>query len=67
MSDQNEQKTEVTSYEEDMKKYTKIDNLDEDPVVESGKFFLTILKQGQVVTRKFFDAGNASQIEFDAK
>ncbi len=36
-------------------------------VPESGKFFLTILKQGQVVTRKFFDAGNASQIEFDAK
>ena len=40
MSDQNEQKTEMTSYEEDMKKYTKIDNLDEDPVVESGRFFL---------------------------
>lgn len=36
-------------------------------VPESGKFFLTILKQGQVVTRKFFDAGDASQIEFDAK
>ena len=40
MSDQNEQKLEMTSYEEDMKKYTKIDNLDEDPVVESGRFFL---------------------------
>jgi hypothetical protein len=40
MSDQNEQKPEVTSYEEDMKKYTKIDNLDEDSVVESGKYFL---------------------------
>jgi len=40
MSDQNEQKQDITSYEEDMKKYTKIDNLDEDPVVESGRFFL---------------------------
>ena len=30
----------VDSYDEDMKKYTKIDNLDEDPVVDSGKFFL---------------------------
>lgn len=40
MSDQNEQKPEMTSYEEDMSKYTKIDNLDEDPVVDSGRFFL---------------------------
>jgi hypothetical protein len=30
----------VGNYDDDMKKYTKIDNLDEDPVVESGKFFL---------------------------
>jgi hypothetical protein len=28
------------TYEEDIKKYTKIDNLDEDPVVDSAKFFL---------------------------
>jgi hypothetical protein len=28
------------NYDEDIKKYTKIDNLDEDPVVESGKYFL---------------------------
>ena len=28
------------NYEDDMKKYTKIDNLDEDPVVESGRYFL---------------------------
>jgi len=30
----------VGNYEEDLQKYTKIDNLDEDPVVDSGKFFL---------------------------
>ncbi len=30
----------VGNYDEDIKKYTKIDNLDEDPVVENGKFFL---------------------------
>lgn len=30
----------VGNYDEDIKKYTKIDNLDEDQVVESGKFFL---------------------------
>jgi hypothetical protein len=32
--------TNVGNYDEDMKKYTKIDNLDEDPVVDSGRFFL---------------------------
>jgi hypothetical protein len=41
---QTQQTTEVTNsvgnYDDDMKKYTKIDNLDEDPVVDSGKFFL---------------------------
>jgi hypothetical protein len=35
-----ETKLDLGNYEEDMKKYTKIDNLDEDSVVESGKFFL---------------------------
>lgn len=30
----------VGNYDDDMKKYTKIDNLDEDPVVDSGRFFL---------------------------
>jgi hypothetical protein len=30
----------VGNYDEDIKKYTKIDNLDEDPVVENGKYFL---------------------------
>lgn len=37
-----EQQTEsnLGNYEEDMKKYTKIDNLDEDPVVDSGRYFL---------------------------
>jgi hypothetical protein len=30
----------VDTYKDDMNKYTKIDNLDEDPVVESGRFFL---------------------------
>lgn len=28
------------TYKDDMEKYTKIDNLDEDPVVDSGRFFL---------------------------
>lgn len=41
---QTQQTTEVTNsvgnYDDDMKKYTKIDNLDEDPVVDSGKYFL---------------------------
>jgi len=32
--------TTQTTYKEDIDKYTKIDNLDEDPVVDSGKFFL---------------------------
>lgn len=36
----NTTETNLGNYEEDMKKYTKIDNLDEDGVVESGKFFL---------------------------
>jgi hypothetical protein len=30
----------IGNYDEDINKYTKIDNLDEDPVVDSGKFFL---------------------------
>lgn len=30
----------LDTYKDDMEKYTKIDNLDEDPVVESGRFFL---------------------------
>jgi hypothetical protein len=32
--------TQTNEYDEDIKKYTKIDNLDEDPVVENSKFFL---------------------------
>jgi hypothetical protein len=31
---------ETQNYDEDIKKYTKIDNLDEDPVVDSARFFL---------------------------
>lgn len=34
------QEQNLGNYEEDITKYTKIDNLDEDSVVESGKFFL---------------------------
>ena len=30
----------VNTYDEDMKKYTKIDNLDEDNVVDSGRYYL---------------------------
>jgi hypothetical protein len=36
----NVETTNVDTYKDDMEKYTKIDNLDEDPVVESGRFFL---------------------------
>ena len=32
--------TTTKTYDEDIKKYTKIDNLDEDPVVDSARFFL---------------------------
>lgn len=32
--------TDLGNYVDDMKKYTKIDNLDEDTVVDSGRFFL---------------------------
>ncbi len=35
-----ETQQDVGNYDEDIKKYTKIDNLDEDPVVESSKYFL---------------------------
>ena len=36
----NDTTTDVGNYDDDMKKYTKIDNLDEDPIVDSGRFFL---------------------------
>ncbi len=36
-------------------------------VPNSGKFFLTIVKKGQIVARKFYDAGDAAQIDFDEK
>ena len=36
-------------------------------VPASGKFFLTIVKKGEIITRKFFDTGDAEQIEYDAK
>ena len=36
-------------------------------VPTSGKFFLTVVKKGQIVARKFFYAGDAAQIEFDEK
>lgn len=35
-----EETQKTNTYKDDMEKYTKIDNLDEDPVVDSGKFFL---------------------------
>ena len=42
MSSENNENSVQTdgNYADDMKKYTKIDNLDEDQVVDSGKFFL---------------------------
>jgi hypothetical protein len=40
MSETQETSVNVDTYKDDMKKYTMIDNLDEDPVVESGRFFL---------------------------
>ena len=42
MSSENNENSVPTdgNYVDDMKKYTKIDNLDEDQVVDSGKFFL---------------------------
>ena len=40
MSNELETTTTTKTYEEDIKKYTKIDNLDEDPVVDSARFFL---------------------------
>lgn len=40
MTEIKEQKTDLGTYDEDMKKYTKIDNLDEDCVVDSARFFL---------------------------
>lgn len=40
MSETQETSVNVDTYKDDMEKYTKIDNLDEDPVVESGRFFL---------------------------
>ncbi len=39
-SETTETTPQVNDYDEDIKKYTKIDNLDEDPVVENSKFFL---------------------------
>jgi len=36
----NDESHDVGNYDEDMKKYTKIDNLDEDDVVDSGRYFL---------------------------
>lgn len=39
-SNTNDTTTDLGNYDDDMKKYTKIDNLDEDPIVDSGRFFL---------------------------
>lgn len=36
-------------------------------VPESGRFFLTILQQGQVTVRKFFDVGASDLIEYEQK
>ena len=42
MSNELETTTTTKTYEEDIKKYTKIDNLDEDPVVDSARFLVPI-------------------------
>jgi hypothetical protein len=36
-------------------------------VPTSGKFFLTIVKKGEIIARKFLDVGDAEQFEFDSK